>query len=282
MDPRQSRVAVAAIAFAFAAASCSADTSSEPSSTTSGEPTLTSASRTTTSASEAETPDVMDRWDGINLIVWIEPDADATVHGEVVGRIQQDAAVRSWRFVDREETFAEFQQLIVADFPIAGTIKPEQLPTSYRLWVNESALDRVEAAFTSTTGVRDVVERADEADPRLLERLQAICSGREMPSVDFVVWVETGAGDDIVSALRARIEGIEAAWWRYQDHEATYEEFRELFADEPELLERLTAETVPASFSVVVDGRRDTADALAADLRLEPGVRDVLTAWSSC
>lgn len=75
------------------------------------------------------------------------------------------------------------------------------------------------------------------------------------PTSEVVVWLEVGTTDTEAARIQQEIDGrSEVAWLVYYDAEASYAEFVEFFADEPEVLDVVSAESVPTSFHVVLVG----------------------------
>jgi hypothetical protein len=64
---------------------------------------------------------------------------------------------------------------------------------------------------------------------------------------------------------------------RFLDQRATYDEFRNVFADSPEIVESVTAEILPPRFELGVAGPLPI-DAIADTLSAEPAVREVIDA----
>lgn len=71
--------------------------------------------------------------------------------------------------------------------------------------------------------------------------------------------------------------GTDAEVVRFLDQDATYNEFRDLFADAPQILESVTAEILTPRFELNVAGP-SPKDVIAGALRTEPAVREVIDA----
>jgi hypothetical protein len=97
---------------------------------------------------------------------------------------------------------------------------------------------------------------------------------------DVVVFLETGiTGAQLVSLGDVLDDDPRIASFEYYDSEAFLAEVRRVFRDNAAMLERIEqSPALPASFRIVgtTPHDRDTTDALAADLRSQPGVVDTV------
>ncbi len=98
--------------------------------------------------------------------------------------------------------------------------------------------------------------------------------------IEFVVWMNPEADADQDAAIRRSIEESPAvASSTYVSQEEAFEEFREMFADSPELIEAVEASDLPPSYRVVpTDPDADVVVELGSQFRNQPGVRDVVFA----
>jgi cell division transport system permease protein len=115
-------------------------------------------------------------------------------------------------------------------------------------------------------------------------------SSREPPSrpggqvewdYDLVIWLAAAASDSQLGDIAGAVaEAVEIADSTFFDHDATFAEFQQIFADEPELLEAAAAEDLSPSWRVrLVDwGNRDVAQLLEFRFAEMPGVQSVVTA----
>ena len=98
--------------------------------------------------------------------------------------------------------------------------------------------------------------------------------------IEFVVWMNADATQAQNQGIRIQLEespGV--ASWRYVDQEETYAEFKEIFADTPELIETVTLDMLPPSFRVVpTDPDVDVVRELGEQFLGRPGVRTVVFA----
>ena len=92
--------------------------------------------------------------------------------------------------------------------------------------------------------------------------------------VEFIVWMNADRSDAQDAGVRELLEespGV--AGWDYVDQQSAYEEFREIFADTPELLEIVTADGVPPYYRVVpANPDHDVVAELGDHFQGRPGV----------
>jgi cell division transport system permease protein len=95
--------------------------------------------------------------------------------------------------------------------------------------------------------------------------------------IEFIVFMRPEATPEQNDAVRNAIEASEAVQsFKYLDQQAAYEEFKELFADKPELVESVTPDVLPPSYRVVpVDANPDEVATLGKQFEDAPGVREV-------
>lgn len=98
--------------------------------------------------------------------------------------------------------------------------------------------------------------------------------------IEFVIWMEPDASQNQTDSIRDAIDNNPAIRdWTYVDQEQTFEEFRELFADEPELIQDASPEILPPSFRVVpANSDADVVVELASQFQDRPGVAEVVSA----
>jgi hypothetical protein len=96
---------------------------------------------------------------------------------------------------------------------------------------------------------------------------------------DVVVFMNANATDPQIEAIRARlVDAPEAVDVTFVDHDQAYAEFRQLYGDDPALIESVRPELLPTSFRIVlVDHDLAAATALLDELEGSPGVREIDT-----
>ena len=98
--------------------------------------------------------------------------------------------------------------------------------------------------------------------------------------IEFVVWMNPEATPEQNDTVLEAITGsAEIRDYEYVDQDAAYDEFKEIFADTPELIEVVTPEVMPPSYRVVpVDPDADVVEELARQFQGRPGVKTVVSA----
>ena len=98
--------------------------------------------------------------------------------------------------------------------------------------------------------------------------------------IEFVVWMNPDAtSEQNANILDAITTSPEIRDFTFVDQAAAYEEFKDIFADTPELVEVVTPEVMPPSYRVVpVDPDADVVEELASQFEGRPGVKTVVSA----
>lgn len=100
--------------------------------------------------------------------------------------------------------------------------------------------------------------------------------------IEFVVFMKADAeaGEiDAIETLLTDSQGSGIEGFTFVTKEETFEEFREFFAGDPELLENISPETMPPSFRVrPTDVDAGAVEALGQTFETKPGVRTVVFA----
>ena len=97
--------------------------------------------------------------DDVEFIVWLSPEATEEQRQSVDGALADSPQVRDHRFVNTEETYAEFEEFWKDSPEVLEAVSPEQLPTSYRVVPEIPDLAVVQSLgqeFEGLPGVRNV------------------------------------------------------------------------------------------------------------------------------
>ena len=283
MDTRPSRIAVALTVAALLPAGCSRNTDSSPPTTTTTTTTTTAPISTSTSTpATVTTLGEIARWvGGTTMIVWVEPDVDSDERGELRRMIEAIPGVGGVRFVGKEEAYAEFETMFADDPRMLAVVSADRLPTSFRLEVDLDDPETVAEVRRLSTDprFRGIVEKEGPSQTDLI--LELACVLGIAPLAIFVVWMQPSSSSDENAAVIARIDasienGDGIVSYSYVDQEATYEEFQELFADEPQLLEVVTADVLPSSYRIEATDF-EAIEALAEQYERLAGVRNVVS-----
>jgi cell division transport system permease protein len=127
-----------------------------------------------------------ERWqDGVEFIVFLEPEITSSQLGLVQGEIDRSGAIESYRFVDQEEAYREFNEDFFPENPeITQLVTPEILPPSYRITpkqLSAAAIEIVASGFETKPGVKKVVRATDE-----IQKIEK--------ATDVIRWIVLGAG----------------------------------------------------------------------------------------
>lgn len=98
--------------------------------------------------------------------------------------------------------------------------------------------------------------------------------------IEFMVFLNPDATQDQIDIVGRELrDSPEVESVIYVDKQAAYEEFKNLFADSPEMIDTVDPNILPPSYRVVpVNKDADVVDALASQFRGQPGVRQVAMA----
>jgi cell division transport system permease protein len=98
--------------------------------------------------------------------------------------------------------------------------------------------------------------------------------------IEFVVFLRVDASQDQIDSLRNALEqSPEVASVTFVDHQEALQEFKTLFADQPEMVDVMTADTLPTSFKVVpVNKEVDAVESLGLTFEKRSGVDKVVFA----
>ena len=127
-----------------------------------------------------------DRWqDGVEFIVFLEPEITDGQLGLVQEEIERSAAIDSYRFVNQEESYREFNEDFFPENPeITQLVTPEIIPPSYRVipkQLSAEAIEIVASGFETKPGVKKVVRATDE-----IQKIEK--------ATDVIRWIVLGAG----------------------------------------------------------------------------------------
>ncbi len=97
--------------------------------------------------------------------------------------------------------------------------------------------------------------------------------------IEFVIWMDPDATPEQDASIQNGLDNPGIRDWTYINQEQTFEEFKQLFADTPEMIEVVTADVLPPSYRVVPeDPDADVVQELVRQFDGRPGVRDVVSA----
>ncbi len=105
------------------------------------------------------------RWqDGVELIVWMNADADTDEDSSVRNQLDESPGVQRWEYVDREESYEEFREFFEDTPEVLDIFTAEGVPPYYRVVPTDPDPDVVEelgSQFKGKPGVRTVTFAGD-------------------------------------------------------------------------------------------------------------------------
>ena len=105
------------------------------------------------------------RWkDGVEFIVFMEPDISPELESEVRRQLEGSPEVSEFTYIDKDEAYAEVQDLLGDSPELVDVITPERLPASFRVKPTDTLPERVDelaAVFRAQPGVAKVVTASE-------------------------------------------------------------------------------------------------------------------------
>ncbi|MEM7273015.1 MAG: permease-like cell division protein FtsX [Actinomycetota bacterium] len=206
-------------------------------------------------------------------IVWLDATAtDAEV--ETIDRLLGTAPkVVEHRYVDRDATYAEFEEFFADEPDIIELVEPENLPTSFRVYFDQRLLPQLVLAPVGGAPSFDSIEPVIKPNSCKLDpaTLAALC---DVVGKRFVIWIDPSATSAEVDVIGATLRATPSlADIRYIDRDETWESFATFFADEPDVLAAVDRSQLPTSFeATVVEGGQLL---LGAELTAFPAIQSI-------
>jgi cell division protein FtsX len=228
------------------------------------------------------------RWTGgADAEVFLLPRATQPQIDAVRRRLEQLTGVIDVDLFDHDDAFAEFRRLFAASPDLIENVRPEDLPSSFRVALESDDPQPVTDALDGQAGVWRVVQAP--AWYRTVPELSVLPFGLfpELDPMDeppdgteMEIYVNPGATADEVTALRDQLDDDPRVRdFQYLDQDDAFGEFARLFESSPELVENVDAKDLPASFRVEL-GDPDDAAGVEADLGGRAGVWRVVSSAS--
>lgn len=101
--------------------------------------------------------------------------------------------------------------------------------------------------------------------------------------IEFIVYLQPDATEDQRDAVeRQLVDSPQVEDFIYFDQDRSFEEFKELFKNTPQLVDAVTPDILPPSYRVVpVDKSPETVETLTSQFNGQPGVRETVAAFES-
>jgi cell division protein FtsX len=215
--------------------------------------------------------------------LFMDPDATPAQVAAVADALDSDPEVVSFRHLTKQDALAEFLRMFKDDPDLTSGVTAEALPESFRLELAEGIDPRdIAARYEDASAVQSVITPAivDGPDPVAPDETH-FYDPRDDP-VDAEIFMQLRANESQVASLSDALEADpDVADVQFLTHEDAYDEFTEVFADEPALIEHVRPETLPESFRLVLS---DDADPEGVVDRYEdfPGVEQGLAPDLPC
>ncbi len=120
------------------------------------------------------------RWEGgIEFVVWMNPDATPEQDAAIRSAIDSSPEIETFTYVDQQAAYAEFQDFFSDQPELLETVRPEDLPPSYRVVPvdpDPEAIDALASTFEGQPGVRTVIpsNEAVKEMQRFTDRLRTM------------------------------------------------------------------------------------------------------------
>jgi cell division protein FtsX len=205
----------------------------------------------------------------VEVIVYLDPDTTEPERQALEAKLADDPAIRGFSYVDRAATYEEFLRLFEDEPEFVDDVRPEDLPTSFKVVPEDasaSSVRRIKAAYEGESGVKQVVTATGLVD--LLDRSPL------KPGVEVAIYLNPGASEEQRRAIETALEADAAVKdFEYLDKAAMFDELRPRIEEDPDVAAGAGLEDMPTSFEV------DPEDSGAGSLRRieesyedEPGV----------
>ncbi|MCQ3811016.1 MAG: ABC transporter permease [Acidimicrobiia bacterium] len=105
------------------------------------------------------------RWkDGVEFIVFMDPEISPELEADIRRQLVDSPEVSGFSYVDKDEAYAEVQDLLGDSPELVEVITPQRLPASFRVKPSDTLPERVDElaeAFRSQPGVARVVTASE-------------------------------------------------------------------------------------------------------------------------
>ena len=105
------------------------------------------------------------RWkDGVEFIVFMDPEISPELEAGIRRQLEDSPEVSGFSYIDKDEAYAEVQDLLGDSPELVEVITPERLPASFRVKPTDTLPERVDelaAVFRSQPGVAKVVTASE-------------------------------------------------------------------------------------------------------------------------
>lgn len=214
------------------------------------------------------------------VTVWIEPGTNEQDIDAVEQIVATAQGVTDYTFVDEDESYAQFVEFFDGEPELIKLVEPGSLPPSFEIDLSE--LGRAEALVEQLSPMNAVesthtVGATTSCDGEI-EALADACGTNEDGLHEAAVWLEPGIQEAEIDRIERELaDRSDVVAVRYVNQAETLEEFRQFYADEPDIADIADSDTLPTRFEISVDPvSPDGIVAMRTDLEsLSPDVDSV-------
>ncbi len=205
----------------------------------------------------------------MDWLVFMEPSATSDQVDAVEQTLLSLEGIERISYLDRDAARLEFRDMFADNPDVLARGNSEILPASFRVW--SSSNDDPPANLDEIDGVRETFVCLPNGEPAPLRTAPAKCQSW---GTAWTTFLHPEASASETEAVRKRLEEIEGLdHIEYVDQQGAYEEFKQLFADDPQLVAGASPAALPASFRVWSSVGAKPPD----DLQAFPGVREIIS-----
>jgi cell division protein FtsX len=187
--------------------------------------------------------------------------------------LNADTDVSRFVFFDHQAAYDEFKRIFKDQPSLIHGTTPDELPTSFRLYLNDPArADRPIARYQNRPGVDTVIRRGGASAFTNLRDV-AILPTTRRPLAE--IFMTVAATSSEVAAIRTALaQDPSVLSSTFLDHRDAYDEFAKIFKDQPALVNSTKPSDLPESFRVLL--RNPERDSLQTRYEGRPGVDTVI------
>ena len=141
------------------------------------------------------------RWkDGVEFIVFVDHDISPELEADIRRQLDDSPEVRGYIYFDKDEAYAEFQDIFRDSPEFVDVITPERLPASFRVKPTDTLPERVDelaAAFRTQPGVANVVTAS-----KTIRQIEDLSSGLRQRVIIIAIILLVAASGLILNTIR--------------------------------------------------------------------------------
>ncbi|MEU8260345.1 permease-like cell division protein FtsX [Micromonospora sp. NPDC048999] len=128
-------------------------------------------------------------YENVEVSIFLKTDVTAEQRTDLDTKLHSDALVKEVTYVDKEEAYKRFQKMY-ADAPdLVNAVKPDQLPESFRLKLNNPEQYKdIYDQYKDSEGVEEIVDQS-----KLLDKVFGVLTGVQNFALAIAVWMAIAA-----------------------------------------------------------------------------------------